>query len=232
MVGRAMSGSEGAALAIDVVSDVICPWCYIGKRRLEQALAQTDLPVVVRWRPYQLDPTIPPDGKSRHEYMQAKFGSPERIRQFHERLQEAGEAEGIRFAFDRIAVSPNTLNAHRVIRWAGESGVQDAVVEALFRAYFVEGSDIGRADVLAGIAEAAGMTGTHVEARLASDLDREEVSREVESARSAGVSGVPTFILAGRYAVVGAQPSEVVADALKSVSARTSGELAAAAAFA
>jgi predicted DsbA family dithiol-disulfide isomerase len=207
-----MSGAD--RLAIDVVSDVVCPWCFIGKRRLEKALAESAVPVEVRWRPYQLDATIPPEGKSRRAYLEAKFGSPERIAQMHERVAAVGLTEGIPFAFERIAVSPNTLDAHRLIRWAGEAGVQEAVVEALFRAYFIDGRNLADPAVLAKIAAAAGMDGAVVLSRLASQEDSEAVRREIDEAQRIGVTGVPTFILAGRYALVGAQPAEAIAEAL------------------
>jgi predicted DsbA family dithiol-disulfide isomerase len=214
-----VNAGAAATLTIDVVSDVVCPWCFIGKRRLEKAVAAAGVPVAVRWRPYQLDPTIPPEGKSRRDYLEAKFGSPERIRQLHERVAEAGCGDGIDFAFEAIAVSPNTLDAHRLVRWAADSGVQDRIVEALFRAYFLEGRDVGDHEVLAEIADAAGMDRGAVRARLASDEDRAAVRAEIDAAQQMGVTGVPTFILAGRYALVGAQPAEDIAEAL-SVAAR------------
>lgn len=219
-MGRAVNGNAAKPLEIDVISDVVCPWCYVGKRRLEQAVAAADVPLVIRWRPYQLDPTIPPQGKSRREYLEQKFGSAERIRQMHENIEAAGVVEGIPFAFDRIEVSPNTLDAHRLVRWVDEGGVQDDVVEALFRAYFLEGSDIGDHDILAEIGAAAGMDGAEVSRRLASDEDRAAVRQEIESARELGVTGVPTFILAGRYGIVGAQPAEAIARALNDIAGR------------
>jgi predicted DsbA family dithiol-disulfide isomerase len=215
-----VTGAGGVPLSVDVVSDVVCPWCFIGKRRLEKAIATASVPVTVRWRPYQLDPTIPPEGKSRQEYLAAKFGSPERIRQIYERVAATGRGEGIDFAFDRVAVSPNTLDAHRLVRWAEEAGRQDAIVEALFRAYFLDGRNIGNHDVLADIAGRAGLEPLAIRERLASEEDREPVAREVASAQAMGVTGVPTFILARRYALVGAQPAEEIAAALTAVAAR------------
>ena len=213
-----MIAEAQAPLAIDVVSDVVCPWCFIGKRRLEKAVAAEGVPVAIRWRPYQLDPTIPPEGKSRREYMAAKFGSAERIKEIRARIEAAGASEGIPFAFDRIAVSPNTLDAHRLVRWAGEAGVGDAVVEALFRAYFLEGRNIGDHSVLAETAASAGLDRTAISARLASGEDRSMIRSEVDAAQRMGVTGVPTFILAGRYAVVGAQPAEDLAQAFRRAS--------------
>ena len=200
-------------LAIDVVSDVVCPWCFVGKQRLEKAIAMSDVPVAVRWHPFQLDPTIPPEGKSRRDYLEAKFGTGGRIEEMHERLTELGRAEGIDFAFDKIKVSPNTLDAHRLIRWAAEDGRQEAVVDALFRAYFLEGRDIGDRAVLAEIAAGAGMDRARVAERLATDEDRREVSAEIVSAQKIGVTGVPTYIIASRYGVVGAQAPATLAQA-------------------
>jgi predicted DsbA family dithiol-disulfide isomerase len=214
-------------LSVDVVSDVVCPWCFIGKRRLEKAAGISAVPLGIRWRPYQLDPTIPPEGKSRRAYLEGKFGSLDRIRTMHERIAEIGAAEGIAFAFDRIAVSPNTLDAHRLIHWAKEAGAEGAVVEALFRAYFVEGRDIGDHAVLAEVAAAAEMDGGAVASRLASSEDREAVRQEIDWARQIGITGVPTFILAGRYALVGAQPAETIAEAIVQLAGRESGQVAA-----
>jgi len=212
--------SQQAPLKIDVISDVVCPWCFIGKRRLEKAIVVSDVPLDIRWRPFQLDSTIPPGGKSRRAYLEGKFGSEERIRQLYDNLSAAGETEGIPFAFERIQVSPNTLDAHRLIRWAGRSGVEEQVVEALFRAYFLEGRDIGDHAVLADIAAAAGMEHERVAARLASEEDREAVQAEIATAQQMGVTGVPTFILLGRYALVGAQPPTELARAFEAVAER------------
>jgi predicted DsbA family dithiol-disulfide isomerase len=216
--------ASGEPVEIDVVSDVVCPWCFVGKRRLDQAVAVAGLPLAVSWRPYQLDPTIPPEGRNRRDYMQAKFGSAEKIKHIQERLEGIGEEVGIAFAFDRIAVSPNTLDAHRLIRWAGETGVDGQIVEALFQAYFVDGRDIGDRDVLTDVAGAHGMDRNAVAARLASDEDRDAVRQEIHAAQQIGVTGVPTFILAGRYALVGAQPTEEIVAALQSVAARQNAE--------
>lgn len=205
-------------LSIDVVSDVMCPWCYIGKRRIEKAHAAADLPVTLVWRPFQLDPTLPPEGKDRAAYLAEKFGSAEAAEGMYARVREAGAEEGIPFAFDKIRVSANTLDAHRLIRWATREGAADQVVEALFKAYFVEGRNIGDRDVLAEIAEDAGME--DVAARLDSDEDVAETRGEVEMAGRIGVTGVPTTIVAGKYALVGAQPAETIAEALREIARR------------
>ena len=217
VVGIVSAGEGSAPLTIDVISDVVCPWCYIGKRRLERAVSEADLPLAIRWRPYQLDPTIPAGGKDRKQYLEEKFRDPQRIRQMHEALAAAGEAEGITFEFERIAVSPNTLDAHRLVRWAEDRGCQDAIVEALFRAYFVDGRDIGDCGVLADLAVECGFDRDLLAARLASDEDRAAVRAEIDQAQRIGVSGVPTFILAGRYGLVGARPPGEIARALRLV---------------
>lgn len=205
-------------LRIDVVSDVMCPWCYIGKRRLEKALEQTqDIAVDVKWHPFQLDPTLPAEGKDRQTYLSEKFGGPERAAQVYAPIVAAGEAEAIPFAFDQIAKSPNTLNAHRVIRWAGIEGVQDAVVERLFALFFLEGADLSDPAVLARAAEAGGMDGAMVARLLESDADLAETEADVVHAQAIGVQGVPCFILDGKYAISGAQPADVLANAIRQV---------------
>jgi predicted DsbA family dithiol-disulfide isomerase len=217
------------AISIDVISDVVCPWCFIGQKRLDKALqAVSDVAVDVRWRPYQLDPTIPSEGKDRKEYMLAKFGSEERLREIHGRVEEAGEAEGIDFDFSAIKVSPNTLDAHRVIRWASTEGadVQNRLARRLFQLYFEEGRNIGDHQVLIAAAKDAGMDAAVVETLLASDADREAVEGEIATAARMGVRGVPCFLLEGKYAVMGAQDPETLADAIRQVAAaKARGEL-------
>jgi predicted DsbA family dithiol-disulfide isomerase len=220
------------SIAIDVVSDVVCPWCYIGQKRLEKAVeAVPDVDVTVRWRPYQLDPTIPPEGKDRRQYMLAKFGSDQRIREIHARIEPLGAAEGIAFDFEAIKVSPNTLDAHRLIRWAANDGsdVQNRLVQALFSAYFEQGRNVGERAVLVETARSAGMDGAVVEAMLAAEADRAEVVAEIETASRMGITGVPCFLLERRYAVMGAQESATLADAIRQVAAaKVRGELDAA----
>ena len=218
-----------APITIDVVSDAVCPWCYLGQKRLDQALAAApEIEASVRWRPYQLDPAIPAEGLDRKAYMEAKFGDTGRLEAAHERLIALGLEAGIAFAFDRIEVAPNTLDAHRLIRWAAGSGDADAqgkVVRRLFKAYFEDGRDIGRPEILVGIAGDAGMDAALVETLLATDADRDAVRGEIETARRMGVTGVPCFLLDGRYAVVGAQDTAVLADAIRRVAqAKATGE--------
>ena len=200
-------------IVIDVVSDVVCPWCYVGKRRLEAALRAAG-EVEVRWRPFQLDATIPAQGLDRQAYMRAKFGDGPRLAEAHARLKTLGEEVGVAFDFAAIRRSPNTLDAHRLIRFAGEAGAADAVVERLFSDYFVHGRDIGDRAVLIEAARACGLDGEAVAARLASGEGSDEVRAEIETAQRDGVQGVPFFIFASKYAVSGAQSEEVLAQAI------------------
>lgn len=197
-------------LPIQVVSDVVCPWCYVGQRRLETALARRPhLEVAVRWLPFQLDPTLPVEGVDREQRVLRKFGSEAYAQAMYERVAQAGREEGIDFRFGRGGKVSNTLRAHRVIRWAGEAGVQNAVVTGLFEAFFGEGRDACQPEVLAEVGEAAGMDGREILERLARGDDEEEVRREAEEIRTAGVTGVP-FFLVGPFPVMGAQPAETL----------------------
>lgn len=221
--------AERETIAVDVVSDVVCPWCFIGQKRLDKAIALSpDVEVEVHWRPFQLDPTIPREGKDRRRYMLDKFGSEERIRQIHQRVEALGAAEEINFAFDAIKVAANTLDAHRVIRWAGTAGsdVQGRLVKRLFAMNFEEGRNIGDPAVLIEAAREAGMDAAIVETLLPTDADAEAVRNEIAVAQRMGISGVPCFLLEGKYAVMGAQDTEVLADAIRRVAAaKASGEL-------
>jgi predicted DsbA family dithiol-disulfide isomerase len=201
-------------LTIDVVSDVVCPWCYLGEKRLEAALAEAPQPVALRWRPYQLDPTIPEGGLDRAEYMARKFGNSGRLQAVHDNLARLGAEVGIPFAFDKIKRSPNTLDAHRLIRWANSAGVQGKVVDRLFKAYFVEGRDIGDRGVLIDIAGECGLDAELVEKLLAEGADVDLVREEIAQAQAIGVSGVPFFIFAGRLGVPGAQEPSVLLSAM------------------
>ena len=203
-------------MTVDVVSDVVCPWCYVDKRRLELALEQAeDIEVEVRWRPFQLDPTIPEGGVDREDYFREKFGDLSRVAAIHERLKELGDGVGIRFAFERIARTPNTLDAHRLIRWASIEGAGEEVVEKLFSLFFEDAADLGDIDVLVEAAVAAGLPGDLVRRLLESDADRDEVREEIATVQRMGVTGVPCFIIDGRYAVMGAQAPEAIIAALR-----------------
>lgn len=221
--------AERETVSVDVVSDVVCPWCFIGQKRLDKAIGEVgDIDVEVRWRPFQLDPTIPPEGKDRKRYMLDKFGSEERIRQIHARVEALGAAEGINFAFDAIKVAANTLDAHRLIRWAGAAGndVQNRLVRRLFQLNFEEGQDIGDHAVLIEAAREAGMDAAVVATLLPTDADLAAVQNEIATAQRMGVTGVPCFLLEGKYAVMGAQETDVLAGAIRQVAvAKARGEL-------
>lgn len=203
-------------LVVDVVSDVVCPWCYVGKRRLERAMGASG-GAQVRWRPYQLDPTIPSEGRDRAAYMAAKFPDASRLQQAHDRLTALGEEVGIAFDFAAIRRTPNTLDAHRLIRFATQAGLGDAMVERLFADYFERGRDIGDRAVLADAARDCGLG--DVTARLAGEEGAAEVEGEIEQARRLGVEGVPFFIFAGKLAVSGAQSEDVLSQAMAQAAA-------------
>ena len=204
-------------MKIEVVSDVVCPWCYIGKRRLEKALALVgaDAPPEVTWLPFQLNPGMPPEGMPRAEYRRTKFGSVERGRQLDARVAAEGRGEGIEFAFERMERTPNTFAAHQLIDLAQERGAGGTVVDALFRAYFEEARDIGERGVLLGIGEAAGLARAEIEARWADAAQARRVAQLEESMKQLGISGVPTFILERKFGVSGAQPPEALAAAIR-----------------
>ncbi|BBK32095.1 putative DsbA family dithiol-disulfide isomerase [Stella humosa] len=197
---------------IDVFSDVICPWCFIGKRRLARALAaESDVSVTLRWRAFMLNPDMPAEGMDRQTYMAMKFGGPAQARRVYDNVLRAAEAEGLELAIDRIPRTPSTVAAHRLIRWATEQGDVDPVLEGLFRAYFQEGRDIGQASELTAIAAAAGLDPDEARAMLARPGGDADIVAEDRSARRIGINGVPCFIFDGQYAVSGAQEPEVFA---------------------
>ena len=203
---------------IDVISDAICPWCYIGKRHLERALdilEKQHLRFTVAWHPFQLNPDMPREGVDRAQYRLAKFGSAERSRQIDERITETAASVGLEFHLDRLTRTPNTLNAHRLIRLAGQQGLQDGVVEALFRGYFCNGADIGDDEVLATLGAKGGLKREDVTAMLASDAGLKEVQAGDQMARNAGIQGVPSFALQGHVLFSGAVPAEEMAQAFR-----------------
>jgi len=198
-------------MQIDIVSDTVCPWCFIGKRRIERAMAlRPDVKFDVVWRPYRLDPSIPREGVDRRAYLKAKFGDSPRTSAMGEAIRSEGESEGIAFAFDKIARSPNTLDSHRLIRWSANAGKQDQIVERLFQAYFIEGQDIGNSAVLSEVAAKAGMDGALVARLLAGDADLESVEREAGLANEMGITGVPTFIFDSKFMISGAREAELL----------------------
>ncbi|MDJ0686606.1 MAG: DsbA family oxidoreductase [Alphaproteobacteria bacterium] len=196
---------------IDVFSDPICPWCFIGKKRLQDALAlRPDLAVTIRWRAFQLNPDMPEEGMDRQTYLTVKFGGEERAKQVYGRIEQVGAQVGIDFRFDRIARTPNTIAAHRLIRFAQRSDYDkgDAVTNALFDAYFLDGESIGEQETLLKIGEAAGLDRAAMQAYFDSDEDVDEILAEDSYARRLGIGGVPCFIVDGKYALSGAQEPE------------------------
>jgi len=208
-----------AEIYIDVYSDIVCPWCYVGKRRLERALASVQSDVRVTWRPFQLNPAMPNDGIDRKTYLEAKFGSLEAFGRLEEQILAAGEGERIPFAFGKIQRAPNTFAAHRLIWHAEPQRKQDAMVEVLFRAYFVEGQDIGNVNTLVQMAAEAGLDQADTEAYLSSEKGVTEVKVEEAAGHRMGIRGVPYFLFNGTYGISGAQPPERIVAALKDVGA-------------
>jgi len=208
-----------AAGRIDVISDAICPWCYIGKRHLDHALdileGRHKLRFSVAWHPFQLNPEMPTEGVDRQQYRLAKFGSLERSRQMDERITEVAAGVGIDFHLEKLTRTPNTVKAHRLIRLAGQSGVQDSVVETLFDAYFCKGADIGDDKVLADIGQRGGLEYDAVLAMLASDEGTREVLAGDQMARNCGIQGVPSFALQGHVLFSGAVPADEMADTFR-----------------
>ena len=205
---------------IDVVSDTVCPWCYIGKRRFDAARAACpDVDIDVRWRPFQLDPTIPRGGLDRRAYMERKFGK-DRAREVGQVIKDAAQDAGITLAFNKITRSPNAFDSHRLIRWAASAGVQNALVECLFRRYFEDGEDIGERQVLVDAAQEVGMDHELVAYLLLHDKDTDLVANEARQAREMGISAVPTFLFEGKFAVVGAQETKGYLRAIDKVQAK------------
>ena len=196
---------------IEVYSDTICPWCFIGKRRFEKALVERpDVEVELTWMPFQLNPDMPPDGMDRHEYLSRKFGGGERAKDVYAPIEVAGAEEGIEFQFDAMERTPNTLHSHRLIHYAqGQSQGQDAVVEALFESYFSRGENIGDIDVLVACAATAGLDPSAARDYLESESDMPRVREQDVMARQMGIQGVPFFVIARKYAVSGAQSPDV-----------------------
>jgi predicted DsbA family dithiol-disulfide isomerase len=204
-------------MLIEIYSDVICPWCFVGKRRLERALEAAGYASRARvsWRPFELNPTMPKSGMDRRVYLDAKFGGKEARREIEERLAKAGEAEGIVFAFDRIERTPNTFDAHRLIWLAGQQGCQDEITEVLFRSYFTKGREIGNLDSLAEIASDCGINREEVERFLSSDRAVQDVRAEEAIGHRLGVRGVPYFVLNGSISISGAQPPDIFVSAFQ-----------------
>ena len=198
-------------MRIDIYSDTICPWCFIGKRRLERALAERPQPgLEIRWRAFQLNPDMPAGGLDRQDYLTRKFGGAENAARVYAAVREAGDDEGIPFDFERIERTPNSLLSHRLLRFAGERGDQDPLVERLFNLYFLEGADLENPEVLIQAAADAGFDPEAARGYLEAGTGLEDVQREDMQARRAGIQGVPTFIVNGHYALSGAQEPKVL----------------------
>jgi len=213
-------------IKLDIVSDPICPWCYIGKTQLDRALeAEPDHPFEIEWHPFQLNPDMPKGGMDRRAYLEGKFGGKTQAVQVYGQIDAHAKSIGMELDLGAIQRTPNTMDAHRLIHWAGIEGRQTAIVSALFRAYFKEGRDIGDADVLADIADTAGMDAALVQKLLKTDEDLAGIAEKDKGFREMGIGSVPTFIVAGQHAVPGAQPPElwrqVIADLTSQLSAET-----------
>ncbi len=216
-------------ITIDIVSDVVCPWCYLGKARLDLAIAevQDEIGIDVNWRPYQLNPEYPPEGVDQQKALAAKLGGKDNMDRAHEQLRQLGAEVGIAFDFGAIKIGPNTLDAHRLIAWAGTEGrdVQERVVAALFKANFEAGRNVGDLAVLLDIAEEAGLDRAVVKRLLESDADKDAVHDEIDAAQKMGVAGVPFFIFDQQYALSGAQPVEVLVEAFRDIARMKAEEL-------
>ncbi|MEQ9693307.1 DsbA family oxidoreductase [Shimia sp. SDUM112013] len=197
-------------IKLDILSDPICPWCYIGKTRLEKALAQVpDHPFTIEWHPFQLNPDMPAEGMDRRTYLETKFGGKENAIKVYAEIDKHAQADGLMLDFGAIQTTPNTIDAHRLIHWAGIEGKQDAVVDALFKAYFEEGRDIGDHEVLCDIADGAGLDAAVIGKLLKSDADADMIRQRDAHSREMGVNSVPTFIVGNQHAVPGAQPADL-----------------------
>lgn len=197
-------------IKLDILSDPICPWCYIGKAQLDRALAnRPDHPFVIEWHPFQLNPDMPAEGMDRRAYLEAKFGGREGAVKAYAPIVEHAAKAGLEINFEGMTRTPNTIDAHRLIHWAGIERKQEEAVDALFHAYFVETRDIGDHDVLADIADAIGLDAAVIRRLLGSDADRDDIAQRDAHSREMGVTGVPTFIVDQSHAVPGAQPTEL-----------------------
>ena len=214
-------------LTIDIVSDVVCPWCYIGKRRIEKALALVpDVPVEVRWRPFFLNPWVPRQGISREEYLTTKFGSVDAYKGIAGRVVAAANEEGLIYRPDLVKRQPNTIDCHRLIHWADAQGLAADVKQRLMDLYFRDGGDLTDTEVLVQAATDVGLDADDVRRRLATDEDVALVSAQAQEASDKGISGVPTYVFAQKYAVSGAQAPELLARAIRQVSAEVNAQAA------
>jgi predicted DsbA family dithiol-disulfide isomerase len=214
-------------LQIDIVSDVVCPWCYIGKRRIENALAlASEVPVDVHWRPFFLNPWVPREGIDRNTYLETKFGSVEAYKGIAGRVVAAAGEEGLLYRPELVKRQPNTVDCHRLIHWADAEGKSAEMKQRLMELYFRDGGDLTDTEVLVQAAADCGLDADDVRRRLASDEDVELISAQAKDASDKGISGVPTFVFANKYAVSGAQPAEQLARAIRQVSAEVNAQAA------
>jgi predicted DsbA family dithiol-disulfide isomerase len=212
---------------LDIISDPICPWCYIGKTLLDRALeAEPDHPFEIEWHPFQLNPDMPAAGMDRRAYLEGKFGGKERAVQVYGQIDQHARDAGLELNLDDITRTPNTIDAHRLIHWAGIEGVQSRVVSRMFTAYFKDGRDISDPEVLADLADGAGMDAALVLRLLATDEDVQGIRDKDASFREMGISSVPTFIVAGQHAVPGAQPPELWRKVIAEMRDAATGEIA------
>lgn len=195
---------------LDIISDPICPWCYIGKTKLDRALEKhSEHDFVIEWHPFQLNPSMPSEGMDRREYLEAKFGGKEEVVRVYGDIANAAETAGVEINFEGIQRTPSTLNAHRLLHWGALEGKQNAVVDQLFNAYFRKGQDISNHDVLVRIASRTGMNAELTRRLLKSDADADDIQDRDAAARERGVSGVPCFVIGNHYVIQGAQDTEL-----------------------
>ncbi|MDD9922858.1 MAG: DsbA family oxidoreductase [Boseongicola sp.] len=212
-------------IKLDIISDPICPWCYIGKSKLDRALEKHhDHPFTIEWHPFQLNPDMPEGGMDRREYLETKFGGKENAVRVYGQIADAAEAAGLNINFEGIKRTPNTIDAHRLIHWAGLEGRQTAAVSRLFKAYFEEGKDIGDRSVLLQIAEDIGLDRAMMERLFESDADTDDIRARDAHARERGVTGVPTFVIGNQHVVPGAQPVELWSQVIQELVAARNAE--------
>lgn len=224
---------DSSLVIIDIVSDIVCPWCWLGKQYLDEAVRNTpEIKVQINWHPFMLDPNVPPEGVPYKDYMRKKFGGAEqfggsdqgetdRFKSIRAHLETAAKAAGIAFDFNNISIRPNTLKAHQLMKWAAGQNIAHTASEALFKAFFVDGKDIGNTQTLTPIAEAIGMDGTLVQELLNEGRDVDSIQSELTYFQQLGISSVPTFIYNGQFAVQGGQPASVHQQALQKASGLT-----------
>jgi predicted DsbA family dithiol-disulfide isomerase len=206
---------------IEIISDTVCPWCYIGKRRFERAVEERpDLNITLSWRPFQLNPNMPRAGMDLHQHVTEKFGGEEAAREVYESIRIVGDTEDLPFAFDLVERMPNTIDSHRLIRWSASANLQDAVVEKLFQRYFFEGADIGDAEILLDIADEVGLDTDVIADLLEGDQDRDVIVEENKAYQEMGVTGVPCFIVDRKYVVMGAQEPETFLQLFEKIEAQ------------